>query len=83
MPSSTEYNAAAPVVELREVLSIVNSVYGTSQALNSGGQQECLPLQQQLVICSLLLMMDHATKKLDITVGKVINVLSEECFKFL
>lgn len=65
--------ASLDKIELKEVLATINSVYGTSQVLNAvTGSQPSLPLQQQLIVCSLLLMMDHETKKLDITLGKVI-----------
>ncbi|CAH0392794.1 unnamed protein product [Bemisia tabaci] len=85
-PSSNNVSSSSVAsldkIELKEVLATINSVYGTSQVLNAvTGSQPSLPLQQQLIVCSLLLMMDHETKKLDITLGKLYDVFRKVCSK--
>ena len=52
------------VVHINKVLS---DVYGSGSAAS---QQETIPLQQKLVMCSLLLMLKQGKLK-EVTVGKV------------
>lgn len=66
-------------VNLQEVMSVLNNVYGTSQNL-ADDSEETFPLQQKIVVCSLLLMLKKAKNK-DITVGKLHEVYARVCEK--
>ncbi|KAG5893707.1 hypothetical protein JTB14_017814 [Gonioctena quinquepunctata] len=66
-------------VELKEVLSVLNNVYGTSQNLNET-VEDSFPLQQKIIICSLLLILKKAKNK-DVTVGKLHEVYQRACKK--
>ncbi|CAG9771394.1 unnamed protein product [Ceutorhynchus assimilis] len=66
-------------VNLQEVFSILNHVYGTSQNLTDDNE-ETFPLQQKIIICSLLLMLRKAKNK-EITIGKLHEVYSKVCSK--
>ncbi|KAF7269011.1 hypothetical protein GWI33_017932 [Rhynchophorus ferrugineus] len=75
----TEQDAKPKTVNLKEVVSVLNNVYGTTQNLNDD-TEETFPLQQKIVICSLLLMLKKAKNK-DITIGKLHEVYSRICRK--
>ncbi|XP_023017321.2 cell division cycle 6 [Leptinotarsa decemlineata] len=66
-------------VELKEVLNVLNNVYGTSQNLNEE-TEESFPLQQKILICSLLLILKKGKNK-DVTVGKLHEVYGRACKK--
>ncbi|XP_066138337.1 cell division control protein 6 homolog [Euwallacea fornicatus] len=70
---------AAKKVNLKEIVSVLNNVYGTSQNLTDDGE-DIIPLQQKIVVCSLLLMLKKAKNK-DITVGKLHEIYSRVCSK--
>jgi len=69
----------AKKVNIQEVVSVLNNVYGTSQNLRDD-VGETFPLQQKIVICSLLLMIKKAKNK-DITVGKLHETYCRVCTK--
>lgn len=56
------------LVDLKEVVTVLNGVYGGTQNLNE--EQDTFPLQQKLLVCSLLLILNKGRNK-DITVGRV------------
>ena len=62
--SSADVPKKISVVHINKVLS---DVYGSGSAAS---QQETIPLQQKLVMCSLLLMLKQGKLK-EVTVGKV------------
>lgn len=66
-------------VDLKEVLNVLNNVYGTTQNLTEE-TEDAFPLQQKIIICSLLLMLKKAKNK-DITVGKLHEVYIRVCSK--
>lgn len=66
-------------VDLKQVLSVLNNIYGTSQSLDDKSD-ESFPLQQKIIICSLLLMLKRNSNK-DITVGKLHEVYRRVCDK--
>lgn len=66
-------------VDLKEVLNVLNNVYGTTQNLTDDAE-DTFPLQQKIIICSLLLMLKKAKNK-DITVGKLHEVYKKVCCK--
>ncbi|KAK9688261.1 AAA domain [Popillia japonica] len=57
------------VVDLTQVVNVLNNVYGTTNTLNSE-DDDCLPLQQKLILCTLLLLLANSKNK-DITIGKL------------
>lgn len=66
-------------VDLKEVLNVLNNVYGTSQNLTDDAE-DTFPLQQKIIICCLLLLRKKAKNK-DITVGKLHEVYKKVCSK--
>ncbi|XP_025993398.1 cell division control protein 6 homolog isoform X2 [Solenopsis invicta] len=77
-PSKKETEAVDKPVDLKEVVTVLNGVYGGSQNLNE--QQDTFPLQQKLLICSLLLILNKGRNK-DITVGRLYEVYGKVCKK--
>nr|CAI5853047.1 unnamed protein product [Callosobruchus analis] len=67
-------------VELNDVLTVVNSVYGGSQKLQEDTTDEHFPLQQKIIVCSLLLMLNKAKNK-DVTLGRLHEVYRRVCSK--
>lgn len=59
-------------VELKEVLQVLNNVYGGSTNIGSE-VDEGLPMQQKLILCSLILMLNKG-KNTDILMGKLHEV---------
>ncbi|XP_050094570.1 cell division control protein 6 homolog [Anopheles aquasalis] len=66
-------------VSIAQVMTVLNQVYGGSQAINHD-LDEGLPLQQKLLICSLMLVLKHGKNK-DITVGRLHDVYKTICGK--
>ncbi|XP_028132368.1 cell division control protein 6 homolog [Diabrotica virgifera virgifera] len=66
-------------VDLKQVLTVLNSVYGTSQNLDDN-TEDSFPLQQKIIICSLLLMLKKNKSK-DVTIGKLHEVYCRVCKK--
>ncbi|XP_022191046.2 cell division control protein 6 homolog [Nilaparvata lugens] len=69
-------------VTLTQVMNVVSNVYGTSQSLskNDDDNSESFPLQQKLLLCSVLLLMKQGKIK-DITVGKLHEAYTKVCDK--
>ncbi|XP_058053268.1 cell division control protein 6 homolog [Anopheles bellator] len=67
------------VVSIGQVMGVLNQVYGGSQTLDND-LDEGFPLQQKLLICSLMLSLKHGKNK-DITVGTLHNVYKAICSK--
>ncbi|XP_050074603.1 cell division control protein 6 homolog [Anopheles maculipalpis] len=67
------------VVSMGQVMTVLKQVYGASQTL-SNDLEEGFPLQQKLLICSLMLLLKHGKNK-DITVGKLHDVYKTICTK--
>ncbi|KYM93090.1 Cell division control protein 6 like protein [Atta colombica] len=77
-PSKKEIEAGEKPVDLKEVVTVLNGVYGGIQNLSN--EQDTFPLQQKLLICSLLLILNKGKNK-DITVGKLYEVYRNVCKK--
>ncbi|KAL0119612.1 hypothetical protein PUN28_007806 [Cardiocondyla obscurior] len=65
-------------VDLKEVITVLNGVYGSTQNLNE--KQDTFPLQQKLLVCSLLLILNKGRNK-DVTVGMLYEVYRKVCKK--
>ncbi|CAH1985712.1 unnamed protein product [Acanthoscelides obtectus] len=76
----TEKKELLKQVELKDVLAVVNNVYGGSQNLQEDSSDECFPLQQKIIVCSLLLMLNKAKNK-DVTLGRLHEVYRRVCSK--
>uniref|UniRef100_A0A1Y9H2N6 Cell division control protein n=1 Tax=Anopheles dirus TaxID=7168 RepID=A0A1Y9H2N6_9DIPT len=73
-------NAVTPImVNIGQVMAVLKQVYGASQSLGND-LDEGFPLQQKILICSLMLMLKHGKNK-DITVGKLHDVYRTICTK--
>lgn len=59
-------------VELKEVLEVLNNVYGGSTKIKAN-VDEGFPLQQKLILCSLILMMTKGKNK-NIVMGKLYDI---------
>ena len=57
-------------VGLSHIASVVSEVYGSRLVTASGTEQPTIPLQQKLLICTLLLMLKEQRAK-EIVLGKV------------
>lgn len=55
-------------MDLKEVITVLNGIYGGSQNIEK--EESTFPLQQKLLLCSLLLILNKGRNK-DVTVGKV------------
>lgn len=69
-------------IELSDVMAVLNNVYSTSSALdNNDENSEKLPLQQELIVCALLLLLSSNKRSQVITIGKVFDVFKTICTK--
>ncbi|XP_050431816.1 cell division control protein 6 homolog [Adelges cooleyi] len=67
-------------IVLGDVMAVLNNVYSTSSALDNNDENtEKLPLQQELVVCALLLILSSSKKSQPITVGRVFDVFKKIC----
>ncbi|CAH0556864.1 unnamed protein product [Brassicogethes aeneus] len=74
-----ETEAKPKTVDLKQVVNVLNNVYSTSQSLTDD-QDDSFPLQQKIIICSLLLMLKKAKNK-DVTIGRLHEVYRRVCTK--
>lgn len=66
-----------PKIQLKEVVSVLNTVYGNAQSLGDD-MDDGFPLQQKVLICTLLLIIKHDKNK-TITVGRLHDVYKRVC----
>jgi len=83
------YKTARPAVQLgtidvKEIMKVVNQVYGSQVTASLGGgggdSSHALPLQQKLLVASLLLMVKKGKSK-EVTLGKLMETYSKVCKK--
>ncbi|XP_046736632.1 cell division control protein 6 homolog isoform X2 [Diprion similis] len=65
-------------VGLKEVVTVLNSVYGGAQNVNN--EESIFPLQQKLLLCSLMLILNKGKNK-DVTIGMLHEVYKKVCKK--
>ena len=65
-------------VDLKEVVKVLNGVYGVSQNIDK--EESTFPLQQKLLLCSLMLILNKGRNK-DVTISKV-NIVLFPCMTF-
>ncbi|EFA03095.1 cell division control protein 6 homolog [Tribolium castaneum] len=66
-------------VDMRQVVQVLNRVYGTTQSLDEE-VEDSFPLQQKIIVCSLLLILKKAKNK-DVTIGRLHDVYRRVCAK--
>ncbi|XP_053955424.1 cell division control protein 6 homolog [Anastrepha ludens] len=66
-------------VQVSQVAEVLNKVYGVSQNLQED-IEDSFPLQQKIVLCSLMLMLRKERNK-DITIGRLHEVYRRVCTK--
>ncbi|XP_005177498.2 cell division control protein 6 homolog [Musca domestica] len=66
-------------VQVTQVAAVLNKVYGASQNLQED-IEESFPLQQKIMLCSLMLMLRNEKNK-DITMGRLHEVYRRVCNK--
>lgn len=59
-------------VELKQVLEVLNNIYGGSRKMETD-VEDGFPMQQKLILCSLMLMLSKGKNK-DIVMGKLHDV---------
>ena len=64
-------------IQLKEVVSVLNAVYGNAQNLGDD-VDDAFPIQQKILICTLLLIIKHDKNKI-ITVGRLHDVYKKVC----
>ncbi|XP_048579627.1 cell division control protein 6 homolog isoform X3 [Nematostella vectensis] len=70
----------AKKVSLGHIASVVSDVYGSRIMANSSGSQPTIPLQQKLLVCTLLLMLKQGKVK-EVILGKLHETYSNVCKK--
>lgn len=75
-PSAQEPEKKQPI-QMKEVMSVLNSVYGNAQKLGDD-VDDAFPLQQKILICTLLLIIKYDKNK-NITVGRLHDVFKRVC----
>lgn len=66
-----------PKVQMKEVMSVLNNVYGCTQSLGDD-VDDAFPLQQKILICTLLLIIKNDKNK-DVTIGRLHEVYKRVC----
>ncbi|XP_023298189.2 cell division control protein 6 homolog [Lucilia cuprina] len=77
-PQPTNEEILKPV-QVTQVAAVLNKVYGASQNLQED-MDEAFPLQQKIMLCSLMLMLRNEKNK-DITMGRLHEVYRRVCNK--
>lgn len=63
-------------IQLKEVVSVLNNVYGCAQNLSD--EVDDIPLQQKILICTMLLIIKHDKNK-DVTIGRLHDIYKKVC----
>jgi len=63
-------------VDLPQIMKVVNQVYGSQVTASLGTKGEGLPVQQKILVASLLLMVKRGRTK-EVTLGKLIDTYSK------
>jgi cell division control protein 6 len=64
-------------IQLKEVVTVLNAVYGNAQKFGDD-IDDSFPVQQKILICTLLLMIKHDKNK-NITIGRLHDVYKKVC----
>ncbi|XP_062615995.1 cell division control protein 6 homolog isoform X2 [Saccostrea cucullata] len=75
--SPTKVNPPIKKIGVMQISKVLSEVYGSSSTSNS---QESIPLQQKLIVCTLLLMVKQGKLK-EVTMGKLHDTYTKICKK--
>ncbi|KAM5135205.1 cell division control protein 6 homolog [Mantella aurantiaca] len=75
----TTFTSIPKKVSLPHISRVISDVYGNKMA-SGGGGEDCFPLQQKLVVCSLLLLTQQSKIK-EVPLGKLHETYSKVCRK--
>ncbi|XP_048778181.2 cell division control protein 6 homolog [Ostrea edulis] len=75
--SPTKMNPPMKKIGVMQISKVLSEVYGSSSASNS---QDSIPLQQKLIVCTLLLMVKQGKLK-EVTLGKLHDTYTKVCKK--
>ncbi|XP_044529907.1 cell division control protein 6 homolog [Gracilinanus agilis] len=79
--SATSSPALIPKrVGLIHISQVISDTYGSRMALSQEGAQDSFPLQQKILVCSLLLLTRQLKAK-EVTLGKLYEAYSKVCRK--
>ncbi|XP_074080077.1 cell division control protein 6 homolog isoform X2 [Macrotis lagotis] len=67
-------------VGLTHISQVISDTYGSRMVLSQEGAQDCVPLQQKILVCSLLLLTRQLKAK-EVTLGKLYEAYSKVCRK--
>lgn len=65
-------------VQIKQVTTVLNNVYGTSQYLQNDLDEDSFPLQQKVILCTLMLILRSDRNK-TITNGRLFDVYRRIC----
>ncbi|XP_046824412.1 cell division control protein 6 homolog [Vespa crabro] len=65
-------------VDLKDVVTVLNGVYGGTQNIDK--EESTLPLQQKLLLCSFILILNKGRNK-DVTIGRLHEIYKKVCKK--
>ncbi|KAF7392950.1 cell division control protein 6 isoform X1 [Vespula maculifrons] len=65
-------------VDIKDVVTVLNGVYGGTQNIDK--EESTLPLQQKLLLCSFMLILNKGRNK-DVTIGKLHEIYKKVCKK--
>ncbi|KAK2580921.1 hypothetical protein KPH14_005990 [Odynerus spinipes] len=65
-------------VDLKDVVTVLSGVYGGAQNIDK--EENTLPLQQKLLLCSFILILNKGRNK-DVTIGRLHEVYKKVCKK--
>jgi cell division control protein 6 len=76
-PQPVEEPKQEQKIQMKEVVSVLNTVYGNAQMFGDDND-DSFPVQQKILICTLLLMIKHDKNK-NITVGRLHDTYRKVC----
>ncbi|KAL2715387.1 cell division control protein 6 isoform X1 [Vespula squamosa] len=65
-------------VDIKDVVTVLNGVYGGTQNIDK--EESTLPLQQKLLLCSFILVLNKGRNK-DVTIGRLYEIYKKVCKK--
>ncbi|XP_036612943.1 cell division control protein 6 homolog [Trichosurus vulpecula] len=80
---SAKSSSQSPIpkrVGLIHISQVISDTYGSRMALSQEGAQDSFPLQQKILVCSLLLLTRQLKAK-EVTLGKLYEAYSKVCRK--
>ncbi|XP_068930324.1 cell division control protein 6 homolog [Petaurus breviceps papuanus] len=77
---SSSHSPIPKQVGLIHISQVISDTYGSRMALSQEGAQDSFPLQQKILVCSLLLLTRQLKAK-EVTLGKLYEAYSKVCRK--